>query len=89
MLSLRLRSGEYITIGDDIVVQVFEETCGTFLVSVKAPREVPVVRSGLLERAGQRPDGIKEKKPKSKSDRAHSAKWAAKCAARQSSREDS
>lgn len=36
MLSLQLKSGEYLTIGDDIVVQVFEQG-GTIRVAVKAP----------------------------------------------------
>ena len=35
MLSLQLKSGEYLTIGDDIVVQVFEQG-GTIRVAVKA-----------------------------------------------------
>ena len=36
MLSLQLKSGEYLTIGDDIVVQVFEQG-GAIRVAVKAP----------------------------------------------------
>ena len=34
MLSLQLKSGEYLTIGDDIVVQVFEQG-GAIRVAVK------------------------------------------------------
>ncbi|MCI8554002.1 MAG: carbon storage regulator, partial [Clostridiales bacterium] len=39
MLSLQLKSGEYFTIGDDIVVQVFHDS-SSFRVQVKAPREL-------------------------------------------------
>ena len=55
MLSLQLKSGEYLTIGDDIVVQVFEQG-GTIRVAVKAPRELPILRGEVHERDGQRPD---------------------------------
>ncbi len=44
MLTLRLRSGEYIAIGDQIAVQVFRQNGSNFEVAVKAPREVPVCR---------------------------------------------
>lgn len=54
MLSLQLKSGEYLTIGDDIVVQVFEQG-GTIRVAVKAPRELPILRGEVHERDGQRP----------------------------------
>lgn len=54
MLSLQLKSGEYLTIGDDIVVQVFEQG-GAIRVAVKAPRELPILRGEVHERDGQRP----------------------------------
>ena len=63
MLSLQLKSGEYLTIGDDIVVQVFEQG-GTIRVAVKAPRELPILRGEVRERDGQRPDGLLRQRPK-------------------------
>ena len=68
MLSLQLKSGEYITIGDNIVVQVFQ-VGGQFRVAVDAPREVPIVRGEVRERSDQRPDCIHQRKPKSPSQR--------------------
>ena len=63
MLSLQLRDGEYVTIGKDIVIQVF--TNSTVKVSVQAPRDMNILRGEVLERTGEnRPDGVlKPKKP--------------------------
>ena len=44
MLSLQMKSGDYVTIGNQVVVQVFKESGPQFRVSIKAPREVPIVR---------------------------------------------
>ena len=74
MLSLQLKSGEYLSIGDDIVVQIFEQSGSTFRVSVKAPREIPILRGEVLERTESRPEGLLAKRPKSPSDRARDAK---------------
>ena len=75
MLSLQLKSGEYVKIGDDIAVQVFQLPGSAFRVAVKAPREVPIVRSEVLERVGeQRPGGLQKKRPKSPSDQIRNAK---------------
>ena len=52
MLSLQLKSGEYLTIGEDIAVQIFQ-TGSSFRVAVKAPREIPIVRGEVLERQGE------------------------------------
>ena len=82
MLSLLLKSGEYLTIGENIVVQIFEESGDAFRVSVKAPREIPIVRGELLERTGERPDGLYKRRPKSPSERARNAKQMDKMAAR-------
>ena len=71
MLSLQLKSGEYLTIGDEIAVQIFEESGSTFRVAVKAPREIPILRGEVLERTGERPGGLREKRPKSPSAQAH------------------
>ena len=78
MLSLMLKSGEYLTIGEDIVVQIVEKSGGAFQVSIRAPREIPIVRGELLDRAGQRPEGFYQHKPKSLSKRTRNAKQSAK-----------
>ena len=74
MLSLQLKSGEYLTIGEDITVQVFKQSGSAFCVSVKAPREVSVLRGEVHERSGERPDGLLEKRPKSMARRRYDAK---------------
>ena len=51
MLSLMLKDGEYLTIGEDIVIQVF--TNSTVRVAVQAPREMTVLRGEVLERVGE------------------------------------
>lgn len=60
MLTLRLKSGEYLTIGDDIAIQVFRQAGDSVEVAVKAPREIPVLRGGVLERSGKRPVGLRD-----------------------------
>ena len=75
MLSLQLKSGEYLTIGDNIVVQVFQQHGSSFRVEVKAPREIPIARGTVLEReGGKRPDGLFSQKPSQPSRRVHNAK---------------
>lgn len=51
MLSLQLKDGEYLTIGEDIVIQVF--TSSAIQVSVQAPREMTILRGEVLERNGE------------------------------------
>ena len=46
MLFLQMKSGEYLTIGEDVAVQVFRDTGDRIRVAVKAPRELPVLRGG-------------------------------------------
>ena len=75
MLSLQLKSGDYLTIGEDIAVQIFQQSGGAFSVSVKAPREVPILRGKVLERNGDdRPGGLRERAPKRPSVRARNAR---------------
>lgn len=65
MLMLQLRAGEYITVGDKVVVQVSEVSGERCKLMVEAPREIPVVRGELLERAGQeRPECVAETRPR-------------------------
>ncbi len=74
MLSLRLKSGEYLTIGENIAVQIFRQTGDSFEVAVKAPREIPVLRGEVFERSGRRPEGLRESRQKSPSQRNSTAK---------------
>ena len=63
MLVLGVRSGEYITIGQDIVIQVVKAGEVTRL-AVQAPRECPVVRGKLVEASGGAPDCIRKLRQK-------------------------
>lgn len=59
MLSLRLKSGEYLTIGEDVAIQVFPESSSAVRVAVSAPRDVNVLRGDVRERTGaKRPAGL-------------------------------
>lgn len=59
MLSFSLREGEYMTIGDNIVVQASRTTEGRCKLSIEAPREIPIARGAALERnGGERPDCV-------------------------------
>ncbi|MBR2131859.1 MAG: carbon storage regulator [Oscillospiraceae bacterium] len=81
MLSLSIKSGEYITIGDNIVIQVFREGPDA-RVEVKAPRELTILRSEVYERSGKKPGGLFDKRPKSSSELVRNAKRADKMAQR-------
>lgn len=69
MLYLQLKSGEYLTIGDDIVIQV--HTSSKVRVSVQAPKEMTILRGEVWERNGEErpeclyPDEKPKKLPKS------------------------
>ena len=52
MLFLQLNPGEYLTIGDDIAVQVFLDSASRIRVAVKAPREMTILRGEVRERQG-------------------------------------
>ncbi len=75
MLSMQMKSGDYITIGNNVIVQVFKESGPQFRISIKAPREIPIVRGKVLERSGnERPEGLRDKGvKKSPSDMRHAA----------------
>ncbi|MDE7243620.1 MAG: carbon storage regulator [Oscillospiraceae bacterium] len=61
MLFLQLKSGEYLTLGDDIVIQVFKESGERVRLAVKAPKDLTILRGEVLERTGaQRPDCLIE-----------------------------
>lgn len=59
MLCLLLAPGEYLTIGDNVVIQLDRMTGDRCKLAIEAPREIPVVRGEVLERnGGERPDCI-------------------------------
>jgi len=59
MLSLGLKQGEYLTIGDNVVVQLDRITGDRCKLVIEAPRQIPVVRGTVLEReGGQRPECV-------------------------------
>ncbi len=59
MLCLSLLPGEYLTIGDDVVLQYSETTGERCRLAISAPREIPIVRGEVLERGGSaRPDCV-------------------------------
>lgn len=75
MLSLSIKSGDYITIGRDIVVQIFREGPDA-RVEIKAPRELTILRGEVHERTGEKPEGLLAKRPKSPSEYKRNAKRA-------------
>lgn len=61
MLSLQLKDGEYLTIGDDIVIRVF--TNSAIKMSVQAPKHMAILRGEVLERNGEnRPACLDDRK---------------------------
>ena len=58
MLSLRLKPGEYFTIGKDITVQVFQDRGNSIEVAIDAPRDLPILRGKLFEQTEKRPEGL-------------------------------
>lgn len=62
MLTLRLKPGEYLMIGSDIAIQVFERKRNYLEVAVEAPKDVPVLRGELYEKEHVRPSFLKDKK---------------------------
>lgn len=61
MLFLQLKTGEYMTIGGNVIVQLNDVSGNRCKLMIEAPREVPVIRGELLERAGEeRPECVME-----------------------------
>lgn len=59
MLSLNLKPGEYMTIGEDVVIQLDRMSGDRCKLLVDAPKELTILRGEVLERAGgQRPDCV-------------------------------
>jgi sRNA-binding carbon storage regulator CsrA len=66
MLKLTLLPDEYLTVGDNIVVQLLRVSGGRADVAIEAPRAVPVVRGAVLERQGGKRPACLEPPPKKK-----------------------
>lgn len=59
MLKLSLTPGEYVTIGDGIVVQLYKTDGKRSFFAIQAPKDVPVLRGAVAEREGKpRPKGL-------------------------------
>lgn len=69
MLTLRMKPGEYLVIGEDIAVQVFEKKRNYLEVAVEAPREVPVLRGEIYEQQNARPSFLRERRTQTPSER--------------------
>ena len=52
MLCLNLMPGEYMTIGDSVVVQLDRIAGDRCKLMINAPKEIPVLRGKVLERTG-------------------------------------
>ncbi len=75
MLSLQMKSGDYLTIGEDVIVQVFKDSNAKFRVSITAPKEIPILRGAVREReGGARPDGLRKGVLPSPSSRRYAAR---------------
>lgn len=59
MLCLNLTPGEYMTIGENVVVQLDRVSGDRCKLVIEAPREISVLRGEVLERAGgERPSCV-------------------------------
>lgn len=63
MLALTVRAGDYITIGDDVVIQILKvgDVCR---VAIDAPREMPIERAKVRERNAEAPECIRRLREK-------------------------
>jgi len=59
MLSLQLKTGEYMTIGENVVVQLNQISGDRCKLMIQAPKEISILRGEVLERTGgRRPDCV-------------------------------
>ena len=59
MLSLQLKTGDYMTIGEDVVVQLDHISGDRCKLMIEAPREMAILRGEVLERTGgERPECV-------------------------------
>ena len=57
MLVLGRKPGEYVKIGDNIIVRVLEDDNGNLRLGIDAPKDVEIVRGEILDKEKQ--DGSK------------------------------
>ena len=60
MLTLKVHSGDYIAIGDNIFVQVYRTRGEGFAVAVDAPKELYVTRGDRYEQTAPTPESIRQ-----------------------------
>ena len=53
MLSLQLKTGDYMTIGGDVVVQLDHISGDRCKLMIEAPRDMTILRGEVLERNGE------------------------------------
>lgn len=59
MLSLQLKPGDYMTIGEDVVVQLDRISGDRCKLMIEAPRDKAILRGEVLERTGgERPECV-------------------------------
>ena len=59
MLSLQLKIGDYMTIGENVVVQLDHISGDRCKLMVQAPRDMTILRGEVLERVGgERPECV-------------------------------
>ena len=58
MLALTVREGDYVTIGDDVVVQVLK-TGDLFRIAIEAPKYMDIRRAKVQESMGEAPACIR------------------------------
>jgi carbon storage regulator CsrA len=79
MLRLTLLSGEYITINDNIVVQIAGISGERVRLAVNAAQDVPIIRGAVLEReGGKRPACLTPPQNKAKPRKDKTYRWDAK-----------
>ncbi len=62
MLCLSMAPGDYLTVGENIVFQLVRMSGDRCKLVIDAPREIPIVRGEVRERAGgERPASVFEK----------------------------
>ena len=59
MLALTVKEGDYVTIGEDVVVQVLK-TGDVFRIAIDAPKSMDIRRSKVQEAMGEVPACIQE-----------------------------
>jgi len=69
MLSISLEPGQYVTIGEEIVVKVSKMIGGRCILAIEADRSMPIVRSVIRERDGTPPPACIAKLPPNKKRR--------------------